>query len=47
MEIWLARSPWMGVILWMILYISDYYLTVYSARGSKKQVCFNLRAALN
>ena len=35
MEIWLARSPWMGVILWMILYISDYYLTIYSARGFK------------
>ena len=36
MEIWLARSPWMGVILWMILYVSDYYLTVYSARGFKE-----------
>ena len=36
MEIWLARSPWIGVILWMILYISDYYLTVYSARGFKE-----------
>lgn len=36
MEIWLARSPWMGVILWLILYISDYYLTVYSARGFKE-----------
>jgi len=36
MEIWLARSPWIGVILWTILYISDYYLTVYSARGFKE-----------
>jgi len=36
MEFWLARSPWVGVILWMILYISDYYLTVYSARGFKE-----------
>jgi hypothetical protein len=36
MEIWLARSPWIGVILWMILYVSDYYLTVYSARGFKE-----------
>ena len=36
MELWLARSPWLGVILWIILYISDYYLTVYSARGFKE-----------
>ena len=36
MEIWLARSPWMGMILWIILYISDYYLTIYSARGFKE-----------
>jgi len=33
MEYWLARSPWPGVVLWIILYISDYYLTIYSARG--------------
>ena len=33
MEYWLATSPWSGVILWMILYISDYYLTLYSASG--------------
>jgi hypothetical protein len=36
MELWLARSPWIGVILWIILYISDYYLTIYSARGFKE-----------
>lgn len=36
MEIWLTRSPWIGVVLWMILYISDYYLTIYSARGFKE-----------
>lgn len=36
MELWLARSPWFGMILWIILYISDYYLTVYSARGFKE-----------
>jgi hypothetical protein len=29
----LAASPWTGVALWIILYISDYYLTLYSARG--------------
>ena len=33
MEYWLTTSPWYGVILWMILYTSDYYLTIYSARG--------------
>ncbi len=33
MQYWLSTSPWYGVILWIILYISDYYLTLYSARG--------------
>jgi len=36
MEYWLATSPWPGVILWVILYTSDYYLTIYSARGLKE-----------
>jgi hypothetical protein len=33
MEYWLSTSPIPGVILWIILYLSDYYLTIYSARG--------------
>ena len=33
MEYWLTTSPWPGVFLWIVLYISDYYLTIYSARG--------------
>ena len=36
MEAWLATSPWPGVILWIFLYISDYYLTLYSARGFRE-----------
>jgi len=36
MEFWLAISPIPGVILWIILYISDYYLTIYSARGFRE-----------
>ena len=36
MEFWLATSPISGVILWIILYVSDYYLTIYSARGFRK-----------
>jgi len=36
MENWLATSPWPGVILWVILYTSDYYLTIYSARGFRE-----------
>ena len=36
MEYWLTTSPWPGVISWIILYISDYYLTVYSARGFRE-----------
>jgi len=36
MEYWLTTNPWYGVILWIILYISDYYLTIYSARGFRE-----------
>jgi hypothetical protein len=36
MQYWLSTSPWYGVILWIILYISDYYLTLYSARGFRE-----------
>jgi len=36
MEYWLATSPWPGTVLWIILYISDYYLTIFSARGLKE-----------
>ena len=36
MEYWLPASPWPGVILWIILYISDYYLTIRSARGFRE-----------
>jgi len=36
METWLATSPWIGVTLWIILYTSDYYLTIHSARGFKE-----------
>jgi hypothetical protein len=36
MEDWLATSPIPGVILWIILYISDYGLTIYSARGFRE-----------
>ena len=36
MEFWLSASPIPGVILWVILYISDYYLTIYSARGFRE-----------
>ena len=36
MEYWLSTSPIPGVISWIILYISDYYLTIYSARGFRE-----------
>jgi len=41
MEYWLATSPWYGVILWIILYTSDYYLTIYCARGFREIVHFH------
>jgi len=36
MEYWLAASPLPGLILWAVLYISDYYLTIYAARGFRE-----------
>jgi hypothetical protein len=33
---WLSSSLWPGLTLWIILYISDYYLTLYTARGFKE-----------
>jgi len=36
MENWLATSPWIGMVLWIILYTSDYYLTVYASRGFRE-----------
>ena len=36
MQYWLTTSPLYGVILCIILYTSDYYLTIYSARGFRK-----------
>jgi hypothetical protein len=36
MEYWLATNPWLGVILWIILYTSDYTFTIYSARGFRE-----------
>jgi hypothetical protein len=36
MENWLATSPWYGMVLWVILYISDYYLTIYASRGFRE-----------
>jgi len=41
MEYWLATSPWHGVILWIILYVSDYYLTIYSAHGYREITNFH------
>lgn len=36
MEYWLTTSPFPGVVLWIILYASDYYLTLFSARGFRE-----------
>ena len=36
MEYLLTTSPAPGMILWIILYVSDYYLTLYSARGFRE-----------
>jgi hypothetical protein len=46
MEIWLTMSPWPGVVLWIILYTSDYYLTIYSARGYREIKHFQFEGSL-
>lgn len=36
MEYWLISNPLYGIICWVILYSSDYYLTIRSARGFRE-----------
>ncbi len=36
MQYWLTTNPWIGIVLWIILYTSDYYITVYCARGFRE-----------
>ncbi len=36
MQYWLTTNPWYGIILWILLYASDYYLTLYCARGFRE-----------
>lgn len=36
MENWLTSNPIPGIVLWAILYISDYYLTLRAAKGFEK-----------
>ena len=36
MQYGLTTNPWYGIILWIILYTSDYYLTVYWGRGFRE-----------
>ena len=40
MESWLIASPYPGMILWFILYTSDYYMTLATARGYKEMGVF-------
>jgi hypothetical protein len=35
-QYWLTANPWYGMIVWIILYTSDYYLTLYCARGFRE-----------
>jgi hypothetical protein len=46
MEYWLTTNPWIGVILWVIIYTSDYYLTIYSARGFREMGHFQFEGSL-
>lgn len=40
MESWLIGSPYPGMVLWFILYTSDYYMTLVTARGYKEMGIF-------
>lgn len=40
METWLVYSPYPGMIFWFILYTSDYYLTLATAKGYKEMGIF-------
>lgn len=46
MENYLAVSPIPGMVLWIILYISDYYLTLISARGFREVDVFRFEGSL-
>lgn len=46
MQYWLTSNPWYGVICWIILYISDYYLTIQSARGFREIDRFRFEGSL-
>lgn len=37
----LLRSPYPGMLLWFVLYVSDYYLTLISAKGYKEMGVFH------
>jgi hypothetical protein len=40
MESWLIGSPYPGMIVWFILYTSDYYMTLATAKGYKEMGIF-------
>lgn len=46
MQYWLTSNPWYGVICWIIVYISDYYLTIQSARGFREIDRFRFEGSL-
>jgi hypothetical protein len=47
MEILLTQNPWPGMILWTLVYISDYAMTIASARKYRDNPHLELRAATN
>jgi hypothetical protein len=46
MQYWLTSNPWSGVLFWVILYISDYYLTIYAARGFREIGHFKFQGSM-
>ena len=41
MEYYLTSTPIPGMLLWFVLYVSDYYMTLSTARGYKKMGIFH------
>lgn len=45
MEAWLATQPWAGMIIWSLVYLSDYYWTIATARKYKASPNFEFEGS--
>ena len=45
MQAWLTTQPWAGIIIWSLVYMSDYYWTIASARKYKLSPHFEFESS--